>query len=270
MSSRLKGITQPAAGPFSDRREPDVRRVDLHCHSSASCEAGEAMLAAIDCPESYSAPEEVYAQAKRRGMDFVTLTDHDSHHRRPDLSATSPTSSSAKNSPATSPKTTARCTCWSGASAPNEHDAPAGRSRGTSTRWPRYIDRQAARPLRRPPDLPAERPAGALAPGAAGAAVQGVRDAQRRPQRPAPRGVRAAARFPDGRGSGEAVGRPPVGAAVARAARQGPHRRQRRPRPVQHRPHVDRIPRRRRHRRRRSSSAYAPAAAGPAARPGRA
>ena len=54
------------------------RRIDLHCHSCASNEADEAMLNAIHCPESYSTPEEVYAQAKRRGMDLVTITDHDS------------------------------------------------------------------------------------------------------------------------------------------------------------------------------------------------
>jgi glycosyltransferase involved in cell wall biosynthesis len=54
------------------------RRVDLHCHSNASNEADEALLNAIHCPESYSEPVEVYAQARRRGMDFVTITDHDS------------------------------------------------------------------------------------------------------------------------------------------------------------------------------------------------
>ena len=52
-------------------------RIDLHCHSSASSEAGEAVLGAIDCPESFSEPTEVLDQAKRRGMDFVTITDHD-------------------------------------------------------------------------------------------------------------------------------------------------------------------------------------------------
>ena len=52
-------------------------RIDLHCHSSASSEAGEAMLGAIDCPESFSEPAEVFEQATRRGMDFVTITDHD-------------------------------------------------------------------------------------------------------------------------------------------------------------------------------------------------
>ncbi len=53
-------------------------RVDLHCHSDASNKAAEAALNAINCPECYSEPEEVYAQAHRRGMDFVTITDHDS------------------------------------------------------------------------------------------------------------------------------------------------------------------------------------------------
>lgn len=53
------------------------KRIDLHCHSAASCEADEAMLALLKCPESFSEPEQVYRQARQRGMDFVTLTDHD-------------------------------------------------------------------------------------------------------------------------------------------------------------------------------------------------
>jgi len=53
------------------------KRADLHCHSDASNKAGEAVLNAICCPECYSLPGEVLAQATRRGMDFVTLTDHD-------------------------------------------------------------------------------------------------------------------------------------------------------------------------------------------------
>ena len=55
-----------------------VKRADLHCHSVASTEADEAVLLAIGCPECFSEPTEVYAQAKRRGMDFITITDHDS------------------------------------------------------------------------------------------------------------------------------------------------------------------------------------------------
>src|SRR5450432_2465357 len=53
------------------------KRIDLHCHSDASNKSGEAVLNALHCPESYSKPEEVYAQAQLRGMDFITLTDHD-------------------------------------------------------------------------------------------------------------------------------------------------------------------------------------------------
>lgn len=54
------------------------KRVDLHCHSSASTEADEAVLLALQCPESFSDPSAIYRQAKERGMDFVTITDHDS------------------------------------------------------------------------------------------------------------------------------------------------------------------------------------------------
>lgn len=56
---------------------PRMKRIDLHCHSDASNKTGEAMLKMIQCPESYSRPQDVYAQALRRGMDFVTITDHD-------------------------------------------------------------------------------------------------------------------------------------------------------------------------------------------------
>src|ERR1051325_9556578 len=56
----------------------DVVRVDLHCHSLASNRPSDAMLRVLNCPESYSEPEAVYAQAKARGMSFVTITDHDS------------------------------------------------------------------------------------------------------------------------------------------------------------------------------------------------
>src|ERR1043165_708496 len=53
------------------------KRIDLHCHSDASNKAAEVILNAIACPECYSDPLEVHAQAQRRGMDFVTITDHD-------------------------------------------------------------------------------------------------------------------------------------------------------------------------------------------------
>lgn len=52
-------------------------RADLHAHSSASDGPAAAALGMIGCPECYSEPEAVYDQAMARGMDLVTLTDHD-------------------------------------------------------------------------------------------------------------------------------------------------------------------------------------------------
>ncbi|MFM9957206.1 MAG: glycosyltransferase [Phycisphaerales bacterium] len=52
-------------------------RMDMHCHSSASREPVAPWLGAWQVPESYSPPEKVYDQARSRGMDLVTITDHD-------------------------------------------------------------------------------------------------------------------------------------------------------------------------------------------------
>ncbi len=52
-------------------------RVDMHCHSRASEVAKLGVQRAVGLPECATPPEEVYALAKRRGMDFVTITDHD-------------------------------------------------------------------------------------------------------------------------------------------------------------------------------------------------
>ena len=75
MANRVADLMSAAAAADFG---PRPVRVDLHCHSDASNEADEAVLNAIGCPESYSRPAEVYAQAKRRGMQLVTVTDHDS------------------------------------------------------------------------------------------------------------------------------------------------------------------------------------------------
>ncbi len=53
-------------------------RVDLHCHSTASEVAKLGVQRALALPECATPPSEVYELAKRRGMDFVTITDHDS------------------------------------------------------------------------------------------------------------------------------------------------------------------------------------------------
>jgi glycosyltransferase involved in cell wall biosynthesis/predicted metal-dependent phosphoesterase TrpH len=55
----------------------DGARVDLHCHSSASAISRLGVQRALGLPECATPPGEVYELAKRRGMDFVTITDHD-------------------------------------------------------------------------------------------------------------------------------------------------------------------------------------------------
>ena len=52
-------------------------RADLHCHSTASATARLGVQRALALPECATSPEEVYVLAKQRGMDFVTITDHD-------------------------------------------------------------------------------------------------------------------------------------------------------------------------------------------------
>ena len=52
-------------------------RVDLHCHSSASEVSKLGVQRSLGLPECATPPEEVYELAKRREMDFVTITDHD-------------------------------------------------------------------------------------------------------------------------------------------------------------------------------------------------
>src|SRR6185436_14023623 len=52
-------------------------RADLHVHSTASEQSRLGVQRALGLPECATPPEEVYALAKRRGMDFVTITDHD-------------------------------------------------------------------------------------------------------------------------------------------------------------------------------------------------
>lgn len=52
-------------------------RADLHCHSTASQLSRLGVQRSLGLPECATPPDEVYALAKRRGMDFVTITDHD-------------------------------------------------------------------------------------------------------------------------------------------------------------------------------------------------
>ncbi len=54
-----------------------MSRSDLHCHSTASEISKLGIQRSLGLPECATPPEEVYELAKRRGMDFVTITDHD-------------------------------------------------------------------------------------------------------------------------------------------------------------------------------------------------
>jgi glycosyltransferase involved in cell wall biosynthesis/predicted metal-dependent phosphoesterase TrpH len=50
---------------------------DMHVHSTASQLSKLGIQRSLSLPECATPPEEVYELAKRRGMDFVTITDHD-------------------------------------------------------------------------------------------------------------------------------------------------------------------------------------------------
>ena len=54
-----------------------MSRCDLHVHSRHSDRSEEWLFRRFDFPDSYSDPKEVYRQLREKGMDYVTLTDHD-------------------------------------------------------------------------------------------------------------------------------------------------------------------------------------------------
>ena len=62
---------------MTSENAPTATRADLHCHSTASAISKLGVSRALGLPECATPPEEVYELAKRRGMDFVTITDHD-------------------------------------------------------------------------------------------------------------------------------------------------------------------------------------------------
>lgn len=53
-------------------------KADLHCHSHHSNKPSIWALRKFNCPESFSEPKLIYDRQKRRGMDHVTITDHNS------------------------------------------------------------------------------------------------------------------------------------------------------------------------------------------------
>ena len=54
-----------------------MSKCDLHIHSRYSTRSEEWLFRRLDFPDSYSDPRDLYEQLRERGMDYVTLTDHD-------------------------------------------------------------------------------------------------------------------------------------------------------------------------------------------------
>src|SRR5215471_16698150 len=54
-----------------------MSKCDLHIHSRFSARSEEWLFRRLDFPDSYSDPRQLHRQLLERGMDFVTITDHD-------------------------------------------------------------------------------------------------------------------------------------------------------------------------------------------------
>ena len=54
-----------------------MSRCDLHIHSRFSARSEEWLFRRFDFPDSYSDPRGLHRLLRERGMDFVTITDHD-------------------------------------------------------------------------------------------------------------------------------------------------------------------------------------------------
>src|SRR5882757_9912678 len=66
---------------FAKNQQSEIRngvsRSDLHLHSKFSDRSEDWLFRRFDFPDSYSDPLELHRRAKAAGMDFVTITDHD-------------------------------------------------------------------------------------------------------------------------------------------------------------------------------------------------
>src|SRR5712692_6929977 len=54
-----------------------MSKCELHIHSRYSASYEEWLFRRFDFPDSYSDPKELHRQLLERGMDYVTITDHD-------------------------------------------------------------------------------------------------------------------------------------------------------------------------------------------------
>ena len=53
-----------------------MSKVDLHVHSRHSTRSADWLLRRFDFPSSYTDPKALHAQLRGKGMQFVTITDH--------------------------------------------------------------------------------------------------------------------------------------------------------------------------------------------------
>lgn len=67
---------RPGEAPASSI-PPALSRADLHVHSTASQLSKLGVQRSVGMPECATPPEDVYELAKRRGMDYVVISDHD-------------------------------------------------------------------------------------------------------------------------------------------------------------------------------------------------
>jgi predicted metal-dependent phosphoesterase TrpH len=71
MPFRSETPSEPA-----DATAGSAAKVDLHVHSKYSDRPSDWFLRRIGAPESFVEPLDLYRTAKQRGLDFVTISDH--------------------------------------------------------------------------------------------------------------------------------------------------------------------------------------------------
>ena len=55
-------------------------KIDLHVHSRYSTRPSQWVLQKLGCQECYTQPQTLYRIAQKRGMSWVTITDHNTIH----------------------------------------------------------------------------------------------------------------------------------------------------------------------------------------------
>ncbi len=65
--------TDATPAPGENRR---TMKIDLHVHSKHSTRPSQWILQRLGCAESYADPKRIHRRAKERGMDLVTISDH--------------------------------------------------------------------------------------------------------------------------------------------------------------------------------------------------